>query len=106
MRPLLLLLATLCHLTAANVVLVHGDTELTVALPDPTGLGTRYDPTSMAPSARWRGHSLFAFFTHPNYPETNTTAGFAEEYDTGESSLPPGWKQSARASALLPSAPA
>lgn len=75
---------------AEPVVVAKGDMTLELAVPSGAETGTRFDASSMALRATWRGHALFGSYTHPNYPETNTAAGFAEEYDTGERSQPPG----------------
>lgn len=100
MRHLLPLLLAV-PLPAATVTLARGEIALVCALPDPAAVGTRFDPASQAPSARWRGRELFAAYTHLNYPESNTAAGFAEEYDTGERSLPPGWAEAGQGGPFL-----
>jgi hypothetical protein len=103
MRPFLLLplLLLVVPLPAATVTIARGELAMDCALPDPAAVGTRFDGSSLAPRARWRGRTLFAGYTHLNYPETNTAAGFAEEFDTGERSLPPGWAQARPGEAFL-----
>ena len=100
LRCFLVVLA--CAAGAADTAtLTHGDMVIEIPLPSGTETGTRFDAGSMALRATWRGHALFGSYTHLNYPETNTAAGFAEEYDSGDRSLPPGFASAGEGGAFL-----
>jgi hypothetical protein len=101
-RRFLLLLTCATGVTAAETaILTHGDMAITIPLPSGTETGTRFDAGSMALRATWRGRALFGSYTHLNYPETNTAAGFAEEYDSGDRNLPPGFASAGEGEAFL-----
>lgn len=94
-RVVLFMVCAACAMASDHVLLARGDMAMDIALPLAATTGTRFDAASMALGATWRGHTLFGAYTHLNYPETNTAAGFAEEFDSGDRSLPPGYAHAA-----------
>lgn len=94
MHRVLLLALTLAW-AADPVVLDAAGVQVAVHLPPVGGAeawyrGSRFDPSSMVGQATWRGHTFLGGYTHPNFPETNTAVGLAEEFDGGAQALPPG----------------
>lgn len=84
------ILGYLCA-TEPPVALTAGGLQLVCPSPEAAAIayrGTRFVPASLGAEIHWHGRTVNADFTHPNFPETNTAGGFAEEFDDGGLSIP------------------